>query len=265
MDKNHKRRILTAAVGLPIVFYILLFASNEIFLFFVILVGIVASYEHYSLWGLSSVKSLFWGHIFLGTCLLLYFAFGSHYLTGFTLFLLISSLYFTLIYKYIPQHLSLLPICILGLVYPNLFLAHAYLIKTLPKGETWLLWILLTVFASDTGAFYAGNIFGRHKLYEELSPGKTWEGGLGGIFSAIFLGFIGCMWLPLSLERVLLLAVVIAISGQMGDLFESALKRHAQCKDSGHFLPGHGGLLDRIDGLLFVLPVVYYLLLWWIG
>ena len=70
------------------------------------------------------------------------------------------------------------------------------------------------------------------------------------------------MWLPISLEKILFLSLIIAISGQIGDLFESAIKRHARCKDSGHILPGHGGMLDRIDALLFVLPVVYYVLLW---
>ena len=261
-NKAHRRRIITAAIGLPIVFYILLFAPYLVFSLFVLAIGAISAYEHYSLWGLKSKKFLFWGHVFLSACLILYFAFDSYHLTGLNLFVLISSLYFILIYRYTPQQLSLLPICIFGLIYPNIFLAHAFLIRALPKGEIWLFWILLTVFASDTGAFYVGNLFGRHKLYEQLSPGKTWEGGIGGILSAILLGFIGLIWLPISLEKILFLSLIIAISGQIGDLFESAIKRHARCKDSGHILPGHGGMLDRIDALLFVLPVVYYILLW---
>jgi len=121
------------------------------------------------------------------------------------------------------------------------------------------------IFASDTGAFYFGRLFGAHKLYEAISPGKTWEGAVGGLFSsviaaALFLRLVRLQ--PLNLE-VLILAFVLSVSGQVGDLTESMLKRNHGVKDSGHLLPGHGGILDRIDGLLFAIPILYvYLYLW---
>lgn len=120
------------------------------------------------------------------------------------------------------------------------------------------------VFMSDTGAFYFGRFFGRHKLYPSVSPGKTWEGAVGGLlFSlipaygfALFVSLYRWNW------RILILTLAISIAGQIGDLAESMLKRNCGVKDSGNILPGHGGILDRIDGLLFAIPLLYLYLTW---
>jgi phosphatidate cytidylyltransferase len=133
-----------------------------------------------------------------------------------------------------------------------------------PQGYLWIFFLLAVIFASDTGAFYFGRLFGKHKLHETLSPGKTWEGAVGGVLSSIiialcFLYLLRRYSLPLHEINIciLTLVVVLSIVEQIGDLAESMLKRSYGVKDSGNILPGHGGLLDRIDGLLFAIPVLY--------
>jgi len=146
-----------------------------------------------------------------------------------------------------------------GPVYTALPLALLILIDVRPKGPLWIFFLLTVIFASDTGAFYFGRLLGRHKLYEAVSPNKTWEGAIGGLVSGIvsaslFIRLIGPC--PLDL-KVLILAGILSAAGQIGDLCESMLKRNHGVKDSGRILPGHGGMLDRIDSLLFAVPVLY--------
>jgi len=129
-------------------------------------------------------------------------------------------------------------------------------------GSHWLLWLFLLVWGADIGAYFAGRRFGRRKLAPQVSPGKTWEGVLGGVILALFatgaLLAIAGRWSPGWLPVI---ALLVAVS-VFGDLFESVLKRHRGVKDSGTLLPGHGGALDRVDSLLAVLPFFGLVLLW---
>ncbi len=124
--------------------------------------------------------------------------------------------------------------------------------------KMWIFFILAVIFAGDTGSFYVGRHLGKHKL-TPISPGKTWEGTVGGLLANVLsAGIFGLLFFPsLSLISIVVLAIVIGISGQVGDLAESLLKRISNIKDSGTVLPGHGGILDRIDSLLFAIPVLY--------
>ena len=127
------------------------------------------------------------------------------------------------------------------------------------RGPHWLLFALLVNWAGDIGAYYVGRAFGRHRLAERVSPKKTWEGTAGSLLaSGLIAGgyvmrFIGGMGIP----QVLAVTLTANAAGQLGDLAESAMKRGAHVKDSGSLLPGHGGMLDRVDSTLFALPVVY--------
>ncbi len=125
----------------------------------------------------------------------------------------------------------------------------------------WLFWVLLLNWVGDSAAYYAGRAFGRHKLAPRVSPNKTWEGSVASVAvaAAVGLGYwvyftpqpeLGRLW-------VILLAVAVNVAGQAGDLAESLLKRGVGVKDSGDLLPGHGGMLDRVDGVLFSVPVLY--------
>lgn len=124
-----------------------------------------------------------------------------------------------------------------------------------------VLLVLLTTFASDTGAYYAGSMLGKSKVWPGISPKKTWAGSYGGLAACILVALVfgllwdGGPWQHASLGVWLLLGAALNLAAQFGDFFESALKRNLDVKDSGAFLPGHGGMLDRIDGLLLALPV----------
>ena len=133
-----------------------------------------------------------------------------------------------------------------------------------PNGRLWIFFLLVVSFVNDTGAFYFGRLFGKHKLYEAISPGKTWEGAVGGLVCTVIaaLWFLQILRLhPINIGMVALI-VFLSFASQLGDLAESMLKRNHGVKDSGGILPGHGGLLDRIDGLLFSIPVLYLFLNW---
>ena len=122
---------------------------------------------------------------------------------------------------------------------------------------------LFIVWATDSGAYLVGTRYGRRKLLPKVSPNKTIEGSIGGILSAVLVSAI-FMFIrpqvatPYSFVTMLLLTVVFSIAGQFGDLVESAIKRHFGVKDSGKFIPGHGGVLDRFDSLLFVFPLMHF-------
>lgn len=119
----------------------------------------------------------------------------------------------------------------------------------------------LILWASDTGAYLAGRQFGKHKLFERISPKKTWEGSIGGLLSAFLLGYISSIYFTdLTLFQWEVVAVIIVVMGTFGDLVESMLKRSLQIKDSGKLLPGHGGVLDRFDGLFISVPFVFFYL-----
>ena len=123
-----------------------------------------------------------------------------------------------------------------------------------------LSFFFLVLMGSDTGAYYVGRAIGKHKLAPSISPGKTWEGVFGGLVAGLLMATIAHYWFfrELSLKAALPLAGVMIIIGILGDLTESALKRAAGAKDAANILPGHGGLLDRLDSLLFNAPVLYY-------
>ena len=151
---------------------------------------------------------------------------------------------------------------VLGAGWIGLGLAHLLLLREIPsQGELATFTVLLAVWAGDIGAFFAGRLIGRHKLAPALSPGKTWEGFLFGTAATIFVAFVALYKQHyLSIGQSIVVGAVIAIAAPLGDLFESALKRDMQVKDSGRLLAAHGGVLDRIDSLLFAVVASYYLL-----
>lgn len=147
-----------------------------------------------------------------------------------------------------------------GLLYVPLLMSVLPLLKRAGQAE-WLTVTLCMAFFSDTVAYFFGRAFGKHKLYPAVSPGKTWEGSFGGVLgSCLATVGVGSLWLlpDLPISHAIGLGVAASVCGQTGDLVESMLKRTFGVKDSGSLLPGHGGMLDRIDALVFVAPVAYY-------
>ncbi len=151
-------------------------------------------------------------------------------------------------------------ITLFGVLYLGLTLGTLSMTRLLPLGEWLIFFLLLVTWASDTGAYLVGTLCGRHRLAPTISPKKTVEGLVGGLIAAIIAGYAARWWfLPdLSGLDCLILATLLTITGLWGDLTESAMKRSVGRKDSGGILPGHGGMLDRLDSLLFTAPVFYY-------
>ncbi len=163
---------------------------------------------------------------------------------------------------------------VFGILYIGLSLTTLPLLSQWDNGPALLIFLLFVVWSGDTAALYIGRAWGRRKLAPAISPGKTWEGSIASIcgsllitglllWLAIFLQARGITTLlyPGSVFRWLILAVIINVAAQVGDLIESAIKRGAGVKDSGTLLPGHGGVLDRIDALLLAAPILWYALI----
>jgi len=127
-----------------------------------------------------------------------------------------------------------------------------------PYNFHYVLGIILLIWASDTGAYLVGSLIGKNKLYERISPGKTWEGSIGSAILNIGCAYVISRWFPeLAFVHWAVISVLVTVFGTIGDLVESMLKRQAGVKDSGRIMPGHGGILDRFDSLLFVSPFIY--------
>ena len=127
-----------------------------------------------------------------------------------------------------------------------------------PQGPTLLLFAMVVVWVSDTAAYFAGRAIGKHPFAPKLSPNKTWEGAVAGFLASLAVAFAFMPWVNVPLVHLLGMAALGNIAGQVGDLLESGYKRSAGIKDSGTMLPGHGGVLDRIDALILAIPVVWY-------
>jgi phosphatidate cytidylyltransferase len=149
---------------------------------------------------------------------------------------------------------------ILGAAWVGFGLGCVLLLRDIPEhGVLAVFTVVLAVWADDTAAYLVGRLVGRHKFSPALSPAKTWEGFFGGTAAAIFVAFVAMYKQHfLTIPESIALGVIVAVAASLGDLFESALKRDMQVKDSGRILPGHGGILDRVDALLFAVPAAYF-------
>ena len=177
--------------------------------------------------------------------------------------LVIMVCYVTAFPKYKAEQMAIL---FFGFFYAGLLLSYVYQVRMLPGGmfSVWL--IFIAAWGSDVFAYCAGMLFGKHKAFPKLSPKKTWEGCVGGVIGAVVVAVLYCLamnyWFRQSFS-VVQYAVVCgcgAVISQIGDLAASAMKRNNEIKDYGTLIPGHGGVLDRYDSIIFVAPMVYYLL-----
>lgn len=163
-----------------------------------------------------------------------------------------------------------------AVLYVGVLGAHFVLLRDIGEGQRWLIVLLATVFATDTGAYAIGRLFGRHKMAPQISPNKTWEGAAGGFLFGAAAAVIATLVLDPSptdstgavidgaygVAALVLIAVGTPVVAMIGDLVESALKRRLGVKDVSQILPGHGGFLDRLDSLLFAVPWIYWILKW---
>ena len=151
-----------------------------------------------------------------------------------------------------------------GSFYLGAALAYGVLLRGIEDGAIWLSLALAAAFAVDSSAYFAGKAFGRHRMAPRISPGKTWEGAAAGLLGGILALLVLTSLFSLSLAawKAALLGIAVALAAQAGDLLESALKRANNAKQSGRLMPGHGGVLDRLDSVVLNLALVYYGATW---
>jgi phosphatidate cytidylyltransferase len=151
---------------------------------------------------------------------------------------------------------------LLGVLYVAMLFAFQIVIRTGADGKQWLVFLYFIIWASDIGAYSIGIPFGKHRLYEKVSPKKSIEGFVGALAASAGMALLCRVWFmpPIGTGEAIGIALVLAAVGTIGDLVESLLKRAAGIKDSGGIIPGHGGILDRMDSMLFAAPVLYYYL-----
>lgn len=262
----HLKRWITGLIALPIL-VLLVYLGGVAFTSLVSVAAVFSLWEYYriafsdrrasarsgiiALWGYFLSLGLVWAAHFSGPRIVVGLI---------ALNVILVGLLAVLRYKNDPAVLEVAARQIQGIVYIPLLLSFLIVIRSGPAGMIWIFFLLAVVFGGDTSALYVGTYFGKHKLYPAVSPGKTIEGSIGGLCANLVVGAIIKHYfmpqLPWHFTIVFLMAVGVA--GQVGDLFESALKRSCRIKDSGGILPGHGGFLDRIDALLFAAPVAYF-------
>jgi len=258
----HLKRWLTAIIAVPILIFLVGFEYRWPFYSVLCAASLAGLIEFYGITAARLPRFVCWTNYFLTFLLFAVLYIRQIFLVPVIILLwaLVPMSLFMLTYSSSKRGLTEeLGKAVLGPIYVSLPLALLVLIDIRPGGQGWIFFLLAVIFASDTGAFYFGKLFGKHKLYEAVSPKKTWEGAIGGVIvsviaASIFLRLIALHPLDLS---IVILVIALSAAGQIGDLSQSMLKRHHGVKDSGHILPGHGGILDRIDGLLFAIPVLF--------
>ncbi len=258
MESNLRSRALTAIVGIPLL--ILLVGWGPVWAFAGVFVALVieALREYFVMAFPGRVKEQLWGILFgLSLSLVLLLSGVSKGELGLSLlFVLFFSIYLFMSGK-LEERLKRLAWTLVGAVYLGYLLPHWVLLFRMPHGRAWVFFVLLVIMVGDTAAYFIGTCFGTRKLAPEISPGKTVEGALGYVAGSVIVGCLGAKFLitELGATEVIALSAMLSILGQIGDLFESLIKRVFAVKDSGILLPGHGGLLDRLDSLIF--PAVF--------
>lgn len=258
------RRLITGMLIGIVWFLTLLQGPFLLFWLLVTVAGIGGLYEYFRLALPAEDRKFLWWAVLCGVLPLLAAAFGRVAPVGGGLFLSLFALVVVALNKYsgLGNAFDFIARTGFGILYVSFCLTHLVLLRALPHGIFWVLFISVIIFASDTGAYYAGREFGKAKLCPAISPGKTWVGALGGLLAGGAAGIALAGWLAPEINPVSigLTALLLSAVGMVGDLVESVIKRAAGVKDSGGILPGHGGLLDRGDSILLAAPALFYLL-----
>lgn len=263
VDSTLKRRVITALVIAPLAIGAVFFLNNVFFALLFWLVSAAAVYEWFSLLSSSGLRRWIGLTLYAGGALVLYLnaALQVPMIGVGIAFWCLALLTLALHGRGFNPFQRDVMLSLTGLVMGWAAWLGVVLIQALPDGQWWILWAFGIAWGADIGAYFAGKRFGKTKLAPSISPGKTWEGVAGGaLLAGVLCGGSVFAWQAHGWLWLMLTVVLIGLS-VCGDLFESFVKRQTGVKDSGHLLPGHGGVLDRIDSILIVLPILAMLLL----
>jgi phosphatidate cytidylyltransferase len=275
-----RQRVLSAVIFVPILFASIWF-GNPWFSIVVAIAALLGVIEFYAM-----VDRRRWQPLAIfGTLWTLFFIFNAYYAPKYSsnnIYILVTSalitsavalsLVWVLFLRSSGERVMLSwAASVTGIFYMGWLLSYWVLIMNSYGGDwngrDWVLLALFSTFAVDTTAYFVGRAWGRHKMAPTVSPGKTWEGAIGGLVGAIVAVIALALLLDvdISYSKMVILGVLIAIFAQLGDLAESKLKRSVGVKEASNLIPGHGGILDRLDSIVFTGVVVYYCLRWFIG
>jgi len=265
-----KHRIITAAVGVPLIILAIWFGNPwPWFTLLIAMAALAGTYEFYHMANFDRLEPL----LYLGLLCSLALVLSPHYRspnvlpTVITTTMLVSLIYL-LCRPAREKAFHKWAWTIAGALYVGWMLSYWLSLRGLEDGRSWVYLAILTTFANDTGAFFIGRATGKHKLAPTISEGKTREGAIGGLICAVLGALLIATVLNLispfdsKYWQIILIGFIIGLFAQLGDLVESLLKRNMGVKESGNLLPGHGGVLDRFDSLIFVGAVVYYFVIW---
>ena len=255
-----QQRIITSLIGLPILVLVIWF-GNLPFALTLVLMSIIGIMEFYHMANNLKIQPSRYFGIFTSVLLIVanYFQDANIIKTSVITLATAISLVWLIFRSPREQAFTNWSWTMAGILYIGWTLGYWINLRNLDMGKEWAYWIILTIMASDIFAYLIGSIWGKHRLAPTISPKKSWEGACGGFLASIIIAIIlGILFsLPLTYLHMILLAIIINISAQLGDLVESLLKRNTGVKDSGKLLPGHGGLLDRIDSYILTGAIAY--------
>jgi phosphatidate cytidylyltransferase len=254
------KRIISALIGIPLLILIV-FKGDPYLALAIFLLTLLALLEFRNIINNSQCQALVL--LLWLSALLIPFIFLLEYNYIFPIFIiyLLFSWSYYLVHSahFTPLDLSF---TLLGVIYIFIGFVHLLLLRNFPDGFWLVMYVFVVVCGTDTGAYFTGLTIGKHKLAPLISPQKTWEGFVGGLIMGVFAAYIYSIYAPLADGKSLLyIAPFVSLAGQLGDLFESSLKRFGKIKDSGKIIPGHGGVLDRFDSTLWAAPITYYSLI----
>ncbi len=264
----HLKRIISAIVAIPCLYLLILKGGAFWFAVMISVAGLIALGEYYRIVFNKKQISLvgpiqITGYI---SCLaIIYFSYSQpgHFeiITGILVANFLTAGIIALFqFKDEPDIVGVVTKQVHGIIYIALMISTLVLLRgDTESGVAWVFYILVLVALCDTGAYYAGTYLGKHKLCPSVSPKKTIEGFMGGMFCVLIVGLLVKNWFfhSFAWSSTIVFLLLVSVVGPCGDLYESVLKRTGGIKDSGSIIPGHGGILDRIDALLFVAPVAY--------
>jgi phosphatidate cytidylyltransferase len=263
---NIRLRIITSSIAVPIVAACIYFGGIP-FLLLILTLAFISINEFYNMMRVRDYLPAYYvGNFFTGFFIIFaYYALKKSWepahsaiFTGAALVTMISTLFL----KRPKEAIIDIAVTLLGMIYVGWFFSYFLFIRALTERGEYIFLLLVTILTLDTSAYFAGKMFGKNKLFPSISPKKTIEGAAVGFVACLVVAGLMGYFFGLSLFHALTLGLLIGISAQFGDLFESLIKRDAGVKDSSNLFPGHGGFLDRMDSYVLTLPVVYYYLVW---
>jgi phosphatidate cytidylyltransferase len=260
-------RVITSSVLVPVLFAVVWFLPPVYFTWLAIAAAAVGQRELYVMARGRGIRPLDVIGIIIGAAVVFQMGHPYRFLSGAPVPWLVLGVLSVLTVRLFSPHpvegaLEDVAVTFLGIGYVALLFGFQAALLTGLPGKRWLVFLYVVIWASDIGAYYVGTAFGRHRLYEKISPKKSVEGLVGGVAASMIVALLCKFWLLRSIGagEAMLLGGGLAVVGTVGDLAESLIKRSVGVKDSGTIFPGHGGMLDRLDSLMFAAPVLFYYL-----